>query len=141
MPTLLQLAEIDGPANAKFDGASQWPLFTNDGPVNAPDYVVHGIEGDAYYSGDWKLIAESEDEFFLFNLADDPTETNDLAAEYPDRVRDMYQRLSDYPRGPSIHHTSMLDIVLDPDTFGGEIDRAPWVEKVRDGAPPKSPTL
>lgn len=49
-----------------------------------------------YYDGDWEVVtrhqpltAFGDHEWELYNLADDRTETRDLAAEHPDRVAEM----------------------------------------------------
>lgn len=135
LPTLLQAAELDV-GERVLDGISQWSALSGHGGVDAPDYVTRGMgDSEAYYHGDWKLIA-SGSQRELYNLADDPTEQTNLAEQYPNRVDSMDALLQSYPRGPSVHSTSVLDILLDPDAFGGDIDRPPWVERVRDGVPP-----
>ncbi|GAA4093757.1 arylsulfatase [Mucilaginibacter panaciglaebae] len=39
--------------------------------------------------GDWKLVSTSDHNWHLFNLAEDRSETNDLKAQYPDKVKQM----------------------------------------------------
>ncbi|WP_214072922.1 arylsulfatase [Mucilaginibacter sp. dw_454] len=39
--------------------------------------------------GDWKLVSTADHNWHLFNLAQDRTETNDLKAQYPDKVKQM----------------------------------------------------
>ncbi|MGD1893530.1 MAG: sulfatase [Cyclobacteriaceae bacterium] len=46
--------------------------------------------------GDWKLIRFPDRPAELYNLKDDISEINDLAASYPDRVRAMYKKLFDW---------------------------------------------
>jgi arylsulfatase A-like enzyme len=44
--------------------------------------------------GDWKLIHWIEDDSVeLFNLATDPAEKTDVAAQQPDRAKDLRARL------------------------------------------------
>ena len=44
--------------------------------------------------GDWKLLRNGrEAPWELFHLAEDPCETEDLAARYPDKVRDLKRRI------------------------------------------------
>jgi len=38
--------------------------------------------------------------------------------------------LEQFPRGQSVH-PSRFEIFWDPDAFGGDIDRVPWTEIVR----------
>lgn len=140
LPTLLQAASIQNASvqtvEVLMDGISQWPAITGQSEVEPADYVTKGFDGEGLYHGDWKLIALAEDDFRLYNLAEDPFESNDLAAKEPERVRQLDRILQTYPRGPSIHATPPLKFLFDVDAFGGEIDRAPWAEKVRNGLPP-----
>ena len=61
--------------------------------------------------GDWKIIQEPRADFWternplqesypwqLFNLADDPTELNDLAAAYPYKLQEMIALWEEYAR-------------------------------------------
>jgi arylsulfatase A-like enzyme len=50
--------------------------------------------------GDWKLIHWIEDDSVeLFNLSADPSEKTDLAAQQPDRARDLRDRLDAWRKG------------------------------------------
>jgi arylsulfatase len=40
-------------------------------------------------AGDWKVVSTYEGEWELYNLASDRTETNNLAAREPDRLRKL----------------------------------------------------
>lgn len=88
-PTLLELAgQRDIPA--AFDGRSLVPLLRGEAEaVYAPDEAV-GLEvagNAALYRGQWKLVRNlppwGDGRWQLFNLAEDPGETRDLAAERP----------------------------------------------------------
>ena len=45
--------------------------------------------GAAVRAGDWKLVRTPSEEHWLFNLAEDVSESNDLANEYPDKVSEF----------------------------------------------------
>ena len=50
-------------------------------------------EGQAVRDGEWKLVKHrKQDPWDLFNVAEDPTETTNLATEYPDKVKEMDQQ-------------------------------------------------
>ena len=51
------------------------------------------IEGHAVRSGNWKLIAFADGERHLFNLADDISETKDLADQRPDLVNQLLAKI------------------------------------------------
>ena len=112
MPTLLELAGVKHPADSGETGM----LRMQGRPVT--DLWLHGIPayGDADYAfhtytearlgggyarrGDWKLAWWKEDGEFvpgaLFNLAEDPAETRDRAADHPEIVADLAQAWLDY---------------------------------------------
>jgi arylsulfatase A-like enzyme len=49
--------------------------------------------------GDWKLIRFPDRPAELYDLSTDISETQDLAARYPERVRDLYQKLFQWELG------------------------------------------
>lgn len=102
MPTLAELTGVALP-QVELDGRSLVPLLT-DHPtdVHAGKALVWhvGTGANAYWAvreGDWKLIVNSRDTteradvvecipLFLANLREDPTESHNLADDYPDVV-------------------------------------------------------
>jgi arylsulfatase A len=90
MPTLLALAGVAQPTDRKLDGMSMLPL------------LLHGVSlgqrqlywnGDAMRDGPWKLMTEKKQPPQLFNLAEDLGEQKDLAAKYPERLKNMVAAL------------------------------------------------
>lgn len=78
-PTLCDLAGIDIPSSV--DGVSLLPVLNNDKSVR--DYLYYGYKNlqRAISDGEWKLIDYNVNGIKtsqLFNLKDDPMETNDL---------------------------------------------------------------
>jgi arylsulfatase A-like enzyme len=65
-------------------------------------------ENGAIRQGNWKLVGNGRisanyagnkpeiDTFELFNLADDPYEKNDLSEKYPDKLKELQDRLKSY---------------------------------------------
>lgn len=105
LPTLASLAEVAAP-DVHLDGRSLVPVLHDAAAVSPHDgsalhwQVGNGPKADwAVREGDWKLIGRSRDtskggespivEMQLFNLAEDPAEANNLAAQYPDQVRHL----------------------------------------------------
>ena len=132
LPTLADAAQLTLDDSMPLDGRNQWQLFLGSEEFGPVDYAIAGIEGEAYYQGDWKLVLPRGEAPQLYDLSRDLTETHDLAAEEPQRVQLMRDKLAALPEGESIHKTSWLDMILDPDIFGGVEDRPPWVERLRD---------
>jgi len=100
MPTCLELADARYPAEYQSHTYLRHKLTPLDGKSLAP--ILAGIKrtehdkiffehmgGRAARMGNWKLVALINEPWRLYNLAKDRTETNDLAAVYPDRVRSM----------------------------------------------------
>jgi arylsulfatase A-like enzyme len=105
-PTLLALGGMKPDRNTPLDGESLVPLLTAKGALTRdaiffhyPNYAFHGGNrlGSAIRSGDFKLIENFDDgSLELYNLADDLSETRNLAEDMPQRTRSMAQRLSNW---------------------------------------------
>jgi arylsulfatase A-like enzyme len=101
MPTILALAggnRQPGPSHGRQrhveDAGGRRAVSTDDVLIN-----VEAFRG-AIRKGDWKLIklALLPGKTELFNLATDPGETTNVAADHPDVVRDLEARLVAYAR-------------------------------------------
>lgn len=98
VPTLLELAGAKDPAlpggAPAFPGKSLVPAFASDAPLPR-DFLFWHHEGNrALRMGDWKLVSSQTDNhaWELYDLKTDRTETSNLAAAQPERVRDMAAR-------------------------------------------------
>ncbi|MDR1810295.1 MAG: sulfatase-like hydrolase/transferase [Prevotella sp.] len=98
MPTVLELTGASYPATYNSnaiqalpaEGRSLLPLIQGEGVWNGERTFFWEHEtGKAVRVGDWKLTALTGQGWQLFNLADDYSETENLAAEYPDKVREL----------------------------------------------------
>lgn len=99
-PTLVRLAggSLDQPL--PLDGRDAWPTITEGKPTPHDEIVlsVPGFEDSetgvpALRVGDFKLVGDE-----LYNIRTDPSETKDLAAGHPDKVRAMKDRLAQLAR-------------------------------------------
>ena len=101
MPTLLALAGGTGSPDHPFDGRDMWKAIA-DGAPSPTDDVLINVEAfrGAVRKGDWKLIkiALLPGKTQLFNLARDPGETTDVAADNPEIVKDLEARLLAYAK-------------------------------------------
>ena len=118
-PTIVKLAGGTLEQKLPLDGRDVWPLLTEKA-ASPHDAILsaQSIDNAAVRMGDWKLIvsngAVENDEapakgakakrkakgrkyepVMLFNLATDPSETTNLAAQHPDRVAAMKERLAE----------------------------------------------
>ena len=121
MPTLLELAGITHPGSRYRDrkiepmqGSSMNALLRGEtARVHAPDYSIgwelFGKRG--LRRGDWKIVYEpyhevleprpagiETDQWQLYNLAQDPAELRDLAAQEPDLLQELIELWSRYER-------------------------------------------
>lgn len=101
-PTILEMAGLPLNSHQQSDGVSLVPLFKGQPLPSRPlfwHYPHYGNQGGApsgsVLDGDWKLIEWYEDgSRELFNLREDPSETTNLAAKYPDKVNELAARLA-----------------------------------------------
>lgn len=105
-PTLLATAKIKPDTAQTLDGVSTLETWKDPTKTIARDFLawhypldrphfLGGISGGAIRSGDWKLIEHFDtDETQLFSLKDDPSETNNLAAQNPSEVIRLRQQLA-----------------------------------------------
>ena len=111
MPTLLEIAGANYPKTR--EGRETHPLMGKSwgrvltGQAESPraeqDYLAWEIFGNrAVRQGDWKLRWQwkplGKGDWELFNLATDPAERKDLAAEHPDKVQALIAHWNDYVR-------------------------------------------
>ena len=101
-PTLLEAAGAKPGSNQTVDGVSLVPLLKGADSLDREALYWHyphysnqgGFPGGAVRVGDWKLVERYEDgRVHLYNLAADPGERRDLAAEQADKVSDLRGRL------------------------------------------------
>ena len=95
-PTILEVAggkwptEVERPnCFSAPPGRSFVDAFTSDrSSSRAPLWWLH--EGNrALRDGDWKIVATKNQPWELYDLANDRTETNDLAAKMPDKLQEL----------------------------------------------------
>jgi arylsulfatase A-like enzyme len=88
--TFAALVDAALPADAAPDSFNVLAALLGDSPMGR-GHVVEAARVQAYREGPWKLVATPDPQ--LYNLADDPGETSNLAASRPHRVRYLNARL------------------------------------------------
>lgn len=99
LPTALAAAGVNTSADAELDGVDLIPYFTGQ-DQNGPHAALYWRFGQqmAIRQGDWKLVkydpavdgqSGQATEAKLYNLADDIGEKRDLAAEHPEKVKQL----------------------------------------------------
>jgi arylsulfatase A-like enzyme len=103
MPTLCKLAGHSPTRDPRWDGVDIWPaLAKNAALAPRPLYwTAPGFRSRAVRLGDWKLIVHGDGPSArreLFDLASDPHEATDRAAQMPEKVRELEQALTKMAR-------------------------------------------
>ncbi len=94
-PTLLDVLKIPYPdtvhgyATLPLHGTSLLPVFEGE-ERKEPDYFISGLEKFRMFrSGDFKIVKLNGGAWELYNMKDDPTETENLAENRPDKVDEL----------------------------------------------------
>ena len=124
-PTLADAAGVDPLNTFEFDGSSLWSSISEGTTHTREDMIMFASEIPIYgsfkltaFDNTWKLVQEMEQDQlsttvtnYLFKIADDPNEYNNLAAEYPDMVVSMSKAISEWR---ALHPVSGTRSVLIP---------------------------
>ena len=95
MPTCLELAGVPYPAKYRdhaltsLDGQSLAPLLAGGTRKGHDTLFFEHMGGRAVRKSNWKLVALKDESWRLYDLAEDRTETKDLAAKFPERVQSL----------------------------------------------------
>ncbi|KDA03327.1 sulfatase [Hyphomonas oceanitis] len=119
MPTLAAAAGASLPEGVEIDGRDMLPVATGTGTISHPDDALFWQSG--YYhvvrAGDWKLQVDGRQEKnWLFDLATDPTEQDNLADSRPDKLAELQGLLDKHHSGavaPLYPYTIESPIAID----------------------------
>jgi arylsulfatase A-like enzyme len=97
-PTIAALASASTASAKPIDGLNMWPTFASGVPSPRTE-LIYNVEPfrAGVREGDWKLIWRTPlpSATELYNITQDPSEKNDLAAQYPDKVAGLQKRAND----------------------------------------------
>lgn len=117
LPTFADLAKASTSKCKPLDGIDFWPSLADGTPLPKRD-IYHNVKDKkggrgSIRSGDWKLIVARKDRApdgtplqgskhvaLLFNIADDPYETKNLATSHPEIVSTLWGKLK--AKGPEV---------------------------------------
>src|SRR5690625_1489774 len=117
MATILDITGAQYPSTYKGqailppEGKSLRPALSNEPVEDQPLYWEH--EGHAAIRiGKWKLVKAYPGDWELFDMDKDRTELNDLAREYPERVKDMATQYESWAeRGDVVPRDKILELM------------------------------
>ncbi len=106
LPTCLELAGAAYPEGYKghkitpLDGKSLLPILKDEQREGHEELFFEHVGGKAMIKGDWKIVdlRGSNSSWYLYNLAEDPTETNNLAQKNSDKLEAMVQAWKEWGR-------------------------------------------
>jgi arylsulfatase A-like enzyme len=92
-PTILELAggrwpKVPG-APAERPGKSLLPAFGNDADIGRNSLWWCHDNNRALRKGNWKLVADHEGKWELYDLKNDRSESHNLATQFPERVKEL----------------------------------------------------
>lgn len=94
LPTFLSAAGVSFDDSAALDGVDLLPLMTGSSTSAPHDTLYWKMQwGAAVRAGDWKLVRTPSEEHWLFNLAEDLSESNDVSEAHPDLVATLRRSL------------------------------------------------
>lgn len=128
LPSLATAAGFKAFETSNVDGVSQWQFLKKEATPPANPHISVARLNQAYFKDEWKLVLPNEGGAELYKIEEDPNEKNNLATQYPTIVETLKTELLVFPRGESVDDP-LWKVFVDPDIFGGKIDRAPWAGK------------
>ncbi len=135
LPTILDL--INYKNEIEVDGVSRVSSLNDNDNSESSKYVVTNIINDkfAVIEMPYKLITSADGDQ-LYNILDDPSENLNIASENQEIVLELKNTLSQWKFGEN-RSLPISEVFKDPDLFGGEEDRIPWIEKAFENAKSK----
>ncbi len=96
LPSLASLAESELPGDRKIDGLDLSATITGEMEAKRKEFIYYSSNGqlDGIRQGDWKLLRR-EKKPMLFNLAEDVSESKNLADENPKIVAALTTRMKE----------------------------------------------
>jgi arylsulfatase len=83
---------INGHATIPLHGRSLLPILKG-AEREEPEFFISGLDKFRMFrSGDYKIVRLNGGEWELYNTVADPSETNNLAADMPDKVKELAER-------------------------------------------------
>ena len=112
-PTFLEILDIDYPDSINgykslpLHGKSLLPVFKGEQRAE-PDYFISGLDRFRMFrKGDYKIVRMNAGEWELYNMAEDPSEINNLATVMPEKLDELAQAYQEIAPGLSTQTSSL----------------------------------
>jgi len=139
LPTLLTAAGIKVDKSVDFDGSDKWKNLMNN-EITPPDNDLIGaqivFDEQALYKDEWKLhyrkpsmFPGSNGTYSLFNIIDDPFESNDLSKIELKVFDDMTAYMKNIDKSKSMPLINPAHTYFYGDSEGGEVIGQPWLDR------------
>jgi arylsulfatase A-like enzyme len=96
------IAAVSGAALAAdriYDGVNLLPYLKNDSLLPHQDLFWRNGYSKAFRRGDWKLYINEKNKItYLFNIADDREEKNNMSSKRPDKLKELQEALKDWEK-------------------------------------------
>ena len=93
-------AEFNGQKITPMQGQSLLPAFKGENPPREKPIFWEWSNGQACYANSWKIVKEGlNNHWDLYNLKTDPSETKNLAAKNPDKVKELDALFNEWKAG------------------------------------------
>ena len=97
MPSFVSAAQTPLPGDRTYDGVDLLPFLLGENQAIPHDTLYWKMQwGAAVRAGDWKLVRTPLEEHWLFDLATDVSESNDLSGEYPELTSTLRRSLESW---------------------------------------------
>ena len=113
-PTVLAVAGASAPDKYVIDGVDLSEFFTGESRKREREFLMHfphqhrSSYFTSYRRGDWKLIYHytkpDDKRYELFNLAKDRDESNNLASNQPEKLREMIREMNESLEGANAQY-------------------------------------
>jgi arylsulfatase len=127
MPTVVEMCgaiypeRFEGRNIEPMNGISMIPAFKGKTATrNGGIYQMFG-QNRAYRLGDWKIVSKGMSRWELYNMATDPTEQNNLAVRFPEKVKELkamwWKVATEDERLPALINKPSVNRPSDPKRF------------------------
>jgi len=118
LPTFLAAANAADAIPADIDGVNLLPTLTGNGDQATSEFYYWELgPSQAIRRGDWKLVrtfnAAGNARVYLFNLAQDPSEENNLAEDKPELVAELVDLIQAHRTEPQVEQFRRPDFSRD----------------------------